>query len=117
MLMSRQVTVPGMGGLAAAAQLRDDRLARRRRSGDADDIERDIVEQAEIRAALPDRQMLGQVPVRAQRPHAQLGNRRLVVIAAELDERDEHVGAGIVRRTCRTRFSSTVRRRGRRRIV
>ena len=63
-----------MGGLAAGAQLRDHRLARRRRAGDADDVERDVVEQAEIGAALADRQMLGQMPVRAERAHAELGD-------------------------------------------
>ena len=71
MLISRQVTVPDVRGLAAAAQLRHHRLARRRRAGDADDVERRVVEQAEIGAALADRQMLGQMPVRAQRAHAE----------------------------------------------
>ena len=106
----------GMRGLAAAAQLPDDRLARRRRSGDADDIERDIVDQAKIGAARADRQMLGQVPIGAQRAHAELGDRVLVVDAAELAQREEHVGAGVVRRHA-VRFSSTVRRRGSRRTV
>ena len=74
----------GMRRLAAAAQLRHDRLARRRRTGDADEIEGEIVEQTKIGAADADRQMLGQVPVRAQRAHAQFGDRGVVVGAAEL---------------------------------
>ena len=90
--------VPGIGGFAAAAQLRHDRLARRRRTGNADEIEGEIVDQAKIRAADADRQMLGQMPVGAQRPHAEFGDRAIIVGAAEFAQRDEHVGAGIVRR-------------------
>ena len=78
MLISRQVTAPVCAVSRAAAQLPHDRLARRRRPGDADDVERDVVEQAEIGAALADRQMLGQVAVGAERAHAELGDVRLV---------------------------------------
>ena len=52
-----------MGGLAAAAQLSYDRFARRCRSGDADEIQGEIVDQPEISAANPDRKMLRQVAV------------------------------------------------------
>ena len=44
----------------------------------------DVVEQAEIGAALADRQVLGQVPVGAQRAHAQLGDAAVVVDAGGL---------------------------------
>ena len=68
-----------MRRLGAAAELRDDRLARRRRPGEADDVEGGVVEQPEIGAALADRQVLGQVPVRAECAHAELGDLGLVV--------------------------------------
>ena len=102
MVGAKQVDEPpgdraGMCRLAAAAQLRDDRLAWRRRAGDANEIEREIVDQAKIGSAGPDRQMLGQVPIRAQRPHAQLGDGGVVVGAAELAQRDEHIRPGIIR--------------------
>ena len=77
MLMSRQVTTPVLapsrsrprscatigsrGGVGPATQAT---------SSD------DVVEQPEIGAALADRQMLGQVPVGAQRAHAELRDRR-----------------------------------------
>ena len=80
MLISRQVTAPVLRRLRARLRsCADDRLARRRRPGDADDVERDVVEQAEIGAALADRQMLGQVAVGAERAHAELGDRPVVV--------------------------------------
>src|SRR5579871_1703760 len=41
--------------------------------------------------------MLGQVPIRAQRPYAQFGNRRIVICAAKRAQGDEHVGPGIIR--------------------
>ncbi len=88
----------GMRRFAAAAQLPDDRLARGRRAGDADEIQGEIVDQPEIGSANPDRQMLGEMPIGAQRAHAQFGNRVLVVDAAELAQRKEHVRAGVIRR-------------------
>ena len=96
MLMSRQVTAPvwavslrlrswpttgPRGGVGPATQTH---------------VERHVVEQPEIGAAFADRQMLGQMPVGAQRAHAQLGDAVIVLDAGRLAERDEHVGAGIV---------------------
>ena len=88
----------GVGGFASPAQLRYNRLTRRRRAGNAGEIERDVVDQTKIRAPGTDRQMLGEVTVRAQCAHAQFGDRRLIVGAGKLAQREEHVGAGIVRR-------------------
>jgi len=55
----------GVRRFTAAAQLSDDGFARRRRPGHADEIQGEIVQQAEIGSADPDRQMFGQMPIRA----------------------------------------------------
>jgi hypothetical protein len=55
----------GVGGFAPAAQLADHRPARRRRPEDAKHVERHVIEQTEIGTSFADRQMLGQVAVRA----------------------------------------------------
>jgi len=88
----------GVRRFAAATQLPDNRLARRRRPRDTYEIQVEIVNQPEIGAAHPDRQMLGQMPIRAKGAYAELGDRVLVVDAAELAQRNEHVGAGVIRR-------------------
>ncbi len=103
MIGRKQVDEPpgdraGVRGFAAAAQLPYDRLARRGRARDADEVEGEIIDQPEIGAPDPDRQMLGQVPVRAQGPHAQFGDRLVIAGSAEFAQRNEHVRAGIVRR-------------------
>src|SRR5450631_1458854 len=88
----------GVRRLAAAAQLSHDGLARSRWSSNANEIQRVIIQQPEIGSANADRQMLGQVPVGAQCPYAQFGNRLRVVSAADFAQRNEHVRAGIIRR-------------------
>ena len=45
----------------------------------------------------PDRQVFGEVPIGAQGPHAQFGDRVVVVGSAELAQRNEHVRAGVIR--------------------
>jgi hypothetical protein len=46
----------------AAAQLRNNRLPRRRRTGDAHKIKSGVVDQAKVRTTDTDGQMLGQMP-------------------------------------------------------
>src|SRR5262249_55807102 len=65
----------GVRRLAAAAQLGHDRLAWRRGAGDAHQVERGIIDQPKIRAPRADRQMFRQMPVGAQGPGAQFGDR------------------------------------------
>ncbi len=97
MLMRRQVTAPVWAVSVRLRELRDDRLPRRRRAGEADDVEGGVVEEAEIGAAFADRQVLRQVPVRAERAHAELGDRRgSSSRPAGSISADEHVGAGVV---------------------
>src|SRR5271166_5496401 len=87
-----------IGRFAAAAQLSDDRLARARRSGDAMKVDRRIVDEAKISAALSDRQELGQVAIGAERGDAELSHLTVFVDAGAVDERDKHVGSNIIRR-------------------
>lgn len=75
--LMRRRNFAGIGRSAAAAQLRDDRLTRTRWSGDAMKIDRGIVNETEIRAALPDGQLLGEVPIGAKRGDAEFGDRPL----------------------------------------
>ena len=76
----------GVGGLASAAQLRYHRPARRRRPHDAHDVERHVVEKPEIGPALAEREMLGQMPVRTQRPHAEFRDAVIVLDAGRLGQ-------------------------------
>src|SRR5690242_10003512 len=86
----------GVGRLASAAQLPDDGLARWGGTRDAGEIEREIIDQPEIGSSRANGQMLGQMPVRTERPHAQFGDRLLVAGSAQFAQRNEHVRAGIV---------------------
>src|SRR5260370_4202385 len=61
-----------MGHFAATAQLRHDRLAGRRRTGNAHQVQGNVVDQPKIGPAYSDRKMLGQKPVRPHPPPAQL---------------------------------------------
>src|SRR5262245_42037949 len=91
-----------MGGFTAGPQLRYYRLTRRRRTGDAGDIQRSVIEQQKIRAAFADRQMFRQVPIRTKRPDTQFDDRTIVVIFAGVDERYEHIRAGVIRRRAKS---------------
>ena len=86
----------GRGGLGLARHRRHRRLAWPGRAGDAAHLQRDVVGEAEIRAALADGQAVGQMPVGAERAQTQFRDALRVVGIAALAERKEHLGAGVV---------------------
>ena len=84
MLTRRQVTVPVCAVSLRLRNCGDDRLPRWRRTGNAHEVQRRIIDQTKICAAGADRQMLGQMAIGAQCPHAQFGDRGIIVAAAKL---------------------------------
>ena len=101
-LMSRHITGPGWLRLALLAVGVDHRVARRGRSGDAAHVESGVVDQLEVGTAIANRQLLGEVPVRDQRANAQLLDAFGILDAAGLEQREEELGAGVVRAASRS---------------
>ena len=63
------------------------RLARRGRTGDAANVQFDVVEEAEIRAAFADRKMFGEMAIGAQGFDAELRDAEKLVGVGALAER------------------------------
>jgi hypothetical protein len=87
----------GVNSLGPAAQLLDHRFSRWGRAGDAQNIERRVVDQPEVRAPLTNRQVFGQMAVRAEGLDAQLSDCRLVADTGGLGDAQIELGARIVR--------------------
>ena len=96
MLMSRQAISPVGGRLRPADHRGDRRLARPGRTGDAAHLQRHVVQQAEVRPALPDRQPVGGVTIGAQRSDAEFSDALGVFGVRRLAQGQKGFGAGVI---------------------